>query len=164
MAFMSSGLWFTSPEDRPTAIERYHELRNSYAFRRQYYVPAVGDGPFSLTIVAAEAVTITGKLVDSDGSPGEGGIGAEYTLAHDVVWPSDHGVFTLGGIAKDQDAVLWYHGGYSSQWHRISLPSLLLQADIDLGEIVVSNTQLNASIKITSTNFKPLFLSDKRNT
>ena len=159
---MGFGLPVIPVEDRSFAIDRYHELRDSFAFKRLYYVPVSGNGPFTLTIQAAEAVKLSGRLVDPDGTPAEGGVGAEYTLAHDVVWPDDNGVFTLGGIAKGQDAVLWYYGGDSSQWHRMALPGMLLQADIDRGDIVLSNTPLNASIKITSTNYEKMFLKDKR--
>ena len=99
MAFMSSGMWFTPPEDRPTAIDRYHELRDTYAFKRQYYVPTVGLPPYSFTIQAGEAVTLTGRLVDPDDTPMEGYIGSESTVSHDILWPNDNGEFSLGGFA-----------------------------------------------------------------
>lgn len=161
MAFMSSGMWFTPPDDRSTAIDRYHELRKIYAFKRQYYVPTVGDGPYSLTIQAAEAVTLTARLVNAGGAPMLGWIGSEDTVSHEFASPENDGEFSLGGVTKGQDAVLWYSAGDTSQVHRLVLGGMLLQGDINLGSIVVNNTPLNAIVSVTNSNYEQMFLKDK---
>ena len=56
---------------------------------------------------------------------------------------------------------MWYAGGDTSQQHRLDLSGLLLQHDLNLGDITVANTPLNATVSITSSNYEQMFLKDK---
>jgi hypothetical protein len=141
------------PELRDDAIDRFHALRKTYSFKLYYLVPIDGDS-ISFTVTPEDAVTISGRLVDGDGNPIEGVVGARGRASFDLVLESEAGVFSLGGVAKGMPAEIWF--GIDTQVHSITLTAAQTAQDTNIGDVPVVDTPADGSATILMQNTEAL--------
>jgi len=130
------------------ALERFHALRAQYAFDRTTYVPIDGTGPYTGELVAYDAVTVSGRLVDEHGAPLRRLVAAS---SHAYVVSEEDGVFSLGGVRKGERASVYVAGAYSES-HEILATTEPVLEDVELGNVVVTKTPTNATVTITVTD------------
>jgi hypothetical protein len=142
-------LW-DGAEQKDLAIDRFTALRNQYSFEQTVYLPLTGDGPaYSGTVIAYDSVTVSGRLVDPLGMPVETGIAAPPHISS--AFCDEEGRFQLGGVRKGTPVTLIVAGRYA-QGHLYPVSAEQLAGDTDVGDIVVSDDERDATGVINVTD------------
>lgn len=147
------GAWHNnlSITERILAEQRDEELRNQYSLKPKYTMPIeAGIDQYTLSIIAVPGVRIRGRLVNAQGQPIAGAIGAANTMAYDSVEEDDEGVFDFGGVRKGAATLLLAQ--YSTQVHFIEITAAQTLEDLDLGDVVLLDASADAPVRVTMQN------------
>ena len=146
----SSGLFlWENDEQKEEAIERFHLVRKQYSFDQTTFIQLDGEGPaYSGVIRAYDSVVVRGRLVAPDSAPiFDGALGAPPQVAY--AFTDEDGEFELKGVRKGSAAEILVEVGLSEIHSMLMLSAIQLQTDVDLGDIVIQDSEADSTLTLS---------------
>jgi hypothetical protein len=143
-------------DQRILAEQRCEELRHMFSFKPMYTMRIESESDiYSFTLQPSSAVRVRGRLVNAQGEPVVGAIGAAHAIAFDDVEVDDNGEFDFGGVRKGAKSLILAQS--STQVHFIEITAVQTSQNLDLGDVVVMDTPADAPVRVSLQNKADLF-------
>jgi len=152
---------FPRQEQLPLSL-RLKTLSSQYHIDELSRIFLSASTNYSVSITAHDPVQLTGRVVDSSGTPLEAGM----ILSPGFVYPAltqDDGSFIINGVKRNSPAWLFVDEGSPSQVYTVKLSPVDTAVDTDLGEVVLDPAPTDAQIKLSMTKYRvanPAFIGN----
>ena len=132
---------------------KYNQMRTEYSVDGSYYIEIEPDvDVYQLQITAYPAITVSGRVVDSQGQPIDTALWRRGGM-EGVVIEDDTGMFSLGGFRAGHAAELLIFDD-NLEWHSVMLSANQTLQDVDLGDVMINIVARDVPVSGTVTGLQ----------